>query len=271
MMPKKRLNWKTIIEEAATIVERYDTLVTLRQLFYQLVSAKILPNLQNAYKALSDRTAKARRAGEFPALLDRRRRVHELEAFEGTQEGRQWLSRIYRRDRTEGQEWSVYIGVEKHGLVQQRSTWFEPLGLPILSIGGYASQTYTDDVSGHVRGQDRDSVLIYAGDFDPSGIDIPRDFVKRVGVFDEVRHIALSREQVEEYDLPRAMGKATDSRAAAFVERCGELVQVELDALSPDTLRDLYQAAIAEFWDVSAYEAAMEHESQDRRELKGSQ
>jgi hypothetical protein len=56
------------------------------------------------------------------------------------------------------------------------------------------------------------------------------------------------------------MGKRSDSRAGAFVARHGALVQVELDALAPDDLEQLYRDAIGEFWDTSAYEAVVDRE-----------
>jgi len=47
-----------------------------------------------------------------------------------------------------------------------------------------------------------------------------------------------------------------DSRAKALTERHGALVQVELDALDPADLRELFQAAIGShgYWDTSRYE-----------------
>jgi hypothetical protein len=42
------------------------------------------------------------------------------------------------------------------------------------------------------------------------------------------------------------VGKATDSRAAAFKARHGRLVQVELEALAPDDLRQLFEDALAQ-------------------------
>ena len=56
-------DWPLLLEQAATIVRSYDTSVTLRQLFYRLVAAELLPNTTNAYKALSKYSAEARRAG----------------------------------------------------------------------------------------------------------------------------------------------------------------------------------------------------------------
>jgi len=52
-----------IPQQAAAIVRSYDTGVTLRQLFYRLVAAHLLPNTTTAYKGLSSQTAEARRAG----------------------------------------------------------------------------------------------------------------------------------------------------------------------------------------------------------------
>jgi len=264
----QRIDWQgVVLPRAVEIVQSYSTGVTLRQLFYRLVSEGLIPNRQTYYKTLSSVTAEARRQHQFPNLLDRTRRIHEDRSFSDTNEALSWLQQIYRRDRTEGQAWKIYIGVEKHGLVEQLRSWFGPLGLPIISLGGYSSQTYVDEVAADVSADGRSAVLLYAGDFDPSGEDIPRDFVYRVAMFGETRRIALTDEQVEEYDLPPQLGKATDSRASQFVARHGRLVQVELDALDPDTLRRLYSSALDEYWDMSMYEAVMEQEDEERETL----
>lgn len=113
----------------------------------------------------------------------------------------------------------------------------------------------------------RPAVLLYAGDFDASGEDIDRDFLARSDCWAKVLRVALSREQVDAYDLPPQPGKASDPRARGFVERHGELVQVELDALPPDVLRDLYRDALAGFWDRDAYRTARAREDEDREAL----
>lgn len=265
----ERLNWSELLAEAAAIVSSYDTLVTLRQLFYRLVAAGRLPNTVNAYKGLSRYTAEARRLGTFPALMDRTRTIHRNLTFASPAEAHAWLSLIYRRDRTAGQEFSVYLAVEKAGIVEQLREWFGEFGVPILALGGYGSQTYVDDVVKDVEARDRPAVLLYAGDHDPSGEDIDRDFIERTDCWDQVRRVALTAEQVEEYALPPQPGKATDSRAARFIARHGRLVQVELDALPPDVLRGLFSQALGEWWDPTAFRAALEEEQEDRAELGG--
>jgi hypothetical protein len=263
-----RIEWPVIIERAAGIVRSYSTGVTLRQLFYRLVSAQLIPNSQTAYKRLSALTAEARREGTFPDLIDRGRSIYRRSCWDGPRDAIGALISQYRLDRTRGQDVSLYIGVEKAGMVIQLQSWFGDLGIPVLALGGYSSQTYVDDVAGDALRQDRPAVLLYAGDFDPSGEDIDRDFEERTDCWDKVIRVALSAAQVRQYGLPPNPGKATDSRAAGFVARHGELVQVELDALDPDDLRALFTEAIGGYWDTSAYESVLQQERQDLQWLR---
>ena len=241
-----RYDWGTILAEATAIVGSYDTPVTLRQLFYRLVAAELLPNVQGAYKGLSSKTAEARREGTFPDLSDRTRSIHQYQHWASPQDALNDAASCYRVDRTEGQKVSLYLGVEKATMVNQMQSWFGDLGVPILALSGYASQSYTDTTARHADAQDRPAVLLYAGDHDPSGEDIDRDFVARTGCFDIVERVALSSDQVAQYALPVAPGKTTDSRKASFIARHGELVQVELEALAPDVLQGLFTDAIAQ-------------------------
>lgn len=263
-----RISWPPIIERAAEIVEGYDSLVTLRQLHYRLVSEGAYPNTQNNYKRLSELTAEGRREGTFPDLHDRGRTIHQSASWASPGDALGALIGQYRLDRTDGQDVSVFLGVEKAGLIEQVSSWFGHLGIPIIALGGYASQSYVDLIGTEVAQHERPAVLLYAGDFDPSGEDIERDLTHRAAYFDKVERVALTAEQVEQHGLPANPGKVTDSRAAAFVVRHGALVQVEVDALEPDTLRALFAAALAHWWDGDAYEEVLEQEVSDLSELQ---
>jgi len=113
-------------------------------------------------------------------------------AFDGPDDARQGRADIYRRDRTEGQPRSVYLGVEKNGMIARLETWFGDLGVPILALGGYLSPTYADQVQRDTAHDGRKAVPLYAGDFDASGEDIDRDFVARSGCFDELVRVTFS-------------------------------------------------------------------------------
>lgn len=267
-MPSPRVDWQYVLSEAAEIVRSYDTGVTLRQLFYRLVSRELIPNKQTAYNSLSSRTAKARREGWFPTLVDRGREIHLYQTFAGVPEALDWLSRIYRINRTQGQDYQIWIAVEKNGLLNLLINWFGNFGVPVIALGGYSSQTFCDEISEAVYDDGRPAIFIYGGDFDPSGEDILRDFLSRTECWSATHKVALLPEHIEEYDLPPLPGKASDSQAQGFIDRHGELVQVELDALPPDALQSLYMNQFYEYWDDDAYETAIAKERRERQTLR---
>lgn len=265
---RSRFDWDAILATAADIVRGYSTSVTLRQLFYRLVATLVLPNTTVAYKTLSSKTAAARRRGKFPELIDRGRQIHRRQSWASPLAILTAARNGYRRDRTEGQDVSIYIGVEKAGMVVQLDAWFGHLGIPILALGGYSSQTYVEDVVRDASSTDRPAILLYAGDFDPSGEDIDRDFIARSDCWDQVVRVALTKDQIDERQLPVNAGKQTDSRSAGFVARHGSLMQVELDALPPENLRDVYEVALGRFWNPDAYSSVLAREEAERAALE---
>ncbi|MEO3757064.1 hypothetical protein ABGB19_02075 [Mycobacterium sp. B14F4] len=305
---------------ARTIVESYTTDVTLRQLFYRLVSlphghpAKI-PNTDNAYSLLSRTSAEWRRVGTFPDLADQGAQVFPASGSVSPGQAIESLRRWYRRDRTEGQEYQVWLGVEKVGMVNQLRSWFRSdRGLPILALGGQATQGLIDELRRDVEADGRPAILLYAGDHDPSGWRILQSFVDRTGWwanpelpdwnpadmpenrgwvldhhgkpkapvpnYDRYRkyRVALQPEQCVEYGLPRNSAKEKDSNLPAFLANyahtlddveaengCG--VQIEMDALEPNDLRQLFTDAVEQFWDDEAYDAVIEDEDDDREHI----
>jgi hypothetical protein len=269
-MVTQRIRWAPVIEQAAEIVNGYDTGVTLRQLFYRLITKGTIPNTDYCYQRLSRLTAKQRREETFPDLIDPTRRVREFLTFDGSLDALEYLHGTYRRDRTEWQEVSVYLGVEKHGLAAQLSAWFGSIGFPILTLGGWSSQSFIQEVQQHLSLRDRPSIFLYAGDFDPSGWFIADDFVRRVAMFDQVERIALNPDQIGVYGLEENAAPEKsyrDSRARAFAERFGSVRQVELDAFEPETLRDLYVEAFSPHWDPDGYRDSTDQEETEREEI----
>ena len=256
-----RLKWADVLERARDIVAEYDTQVTLRQLFYRLVAEQVLPNTQSYYGALGRYTADARRRDEFPDLVDTTREIHRLRGFDDPEDALEYIVSVYRLRRDADQEWSVYIGVEKRALARLLEDWFEDYGVSILVLGGYASQSFVDQVRRDTIRQGRPAVLIYAGDYDPSGRDIFRDFEERTSCWDAVAHVALTQDQIDDHDLPSVPAKSGDSRA-----RDGD-IQVELDALPPDVLHRIYQDAFQDYFDMAKYDAIEEREDADRHRL----
>jgi hypothetical protein len=261
-----RRDWLIILNHAREVAESYEGRITLRQLYYRLVADGTLANVDSSYKGLSRETAKARREGTFPPLEDRTRRVERQMAFESSEEAREWLRDVYRRDRTQGQAHNVFLGVEKDALAGLVSSWFRERGLGIVAVRGYSSESLCEQLATEAGKDGRPAIMLYAGDFDPTGEDIPRDLAKRLNGI-RVERLALTAEQVEHFDLPPQPGKRTDSRSTAFALKYGRLVQGGQDALPPDDLRALYEEALEPYWDSSTYEDIVERETADRSAL----
>ena len=90
------------------------------------------------------------------------------------------------------------------------------------------------------------------GDHDPSGVDIPRVIERELHSMAPASDItftrlAVTREQIEAYDLPTRPTKPTDSRSKRFQ---GE--SVEVDAIPAPELRRLVGAAIERHIDPAA-------------------
>jgi hypothetical protein len=292
--PRRNLKWPAIIAAAADIVGSYDTMVTLRQLFYRLIAATLIPNTNSAYKQLSALTAEGRRDGDFPDLIDNTRAIAEWYWYRDPAEALTQLAAAYRRNRTENQDASIFLATEKRGLVAQLDQWFsDPFGIPVLPLGGWSSQAFIDnDIKPRVTQARREhgaaTVLLYAGDFDASGDRIDRVFAERTPeCWDHIERVALNPEQVDRYRLTRQRGKHKDPNVAAFVARHGAAaiydpadpyivengkryvvpVQVEMEALDPNDLRALFTDAIRPFWDTSRYEAVLAQEAAEREDL----
>ena len=271
-----RLSWLPIIERAAEIVESYSGGVTLRQLFYRLVSEALIPNAESPYKRLSSLTAEGRREGTFPDLVDHTRQIHVASSWSSPKAAIESLTRQYRRPRTEGQANAIYLGAEKATMLTLLDQWFGELGIPIVLLRGYGSQTYLDSIRDHVWRDERDAVMIYAGDLDASGEDIERDFGERTRIEWDLSRIAVTYDQIDELGLTMQPGKKTDPRAPEFVAKYGPYpngdpdlpFQIEVEAIEPNTLRELYQETLDGYWDKSAYNDVLDIEEADLERLQ---
>jgi len=257
--------WDPIVSQAAEIVNEYSTSVTLRQVFYRLVASGAIRNREADYKHLSRLTADARRQGWFPPLLDRTRKIETLETHKSPVDGLNNLATTYLRDRLESHATSPMIVVEKATLVEQVRSWFDELSIPVAALRGYASESFEREIVDFVSAQKRQVVMLYCGDFDPSGEDIPRAFEENTEL--ELRRVALLPEHVEEYGLPPAPGKASDTRSGAFIAKHGRLIQVELEALPPDVLRGLLQVEVNQIVDRKRIAQVRTREAFERQRL----
>ena len=169
---------------------------------YRLVADGNLPNIQTHYRRLSNVTAEARRAKSFPDLLDRTSRIERYQSFDGPDAAREYIRDVYRRDRSEGQDWSIYLGVEKAGMSEQLAAWFtNPFGIPHVALGGCGATSSSRTAAAFLRRYGR--LVQYEVDALPP--EVLRDLYRTAieGYWDPDTHQAVMEQEAEEREALR--------------------------------------------------------------------
>jgi hypothetical protein len=154
--------------------------LTLRQLYYQLVSRDVIPNQQSEYSKLSKLLKEGRMAGivDWAAIEDRLRVAEKPASWETPRSAMDSLIAQYERPRMKDQKNYLEVWVEKDALSGVLSVVTEKYHVPILVNRGYSSVSAIFDSYKRFKialeaGQK--VTILYLGDFDPSGIDMIRD------------------------------------------------------------------------------------------------
>lgn len=266
-----------ITDNAIEIVDRYEKgVLTIRALFYQLVSIG-MTNSDRHYKRVVNAMIDARWAGliEWDTFSDRDRTmvgetryketIYEDKVSEAKKQLGLWMT-SYSKNKWENQPYYPEILIEKKALEGVFDTICKTNRITMGACKGYPSLTFLYEMSERMKLAEetgKKPIILYFGDYDPSGEDIPRSIeenLKRLGVYNiELRRIMLMREQVIEWNLPPAPKKDTDSRSAAW----DGLGQVELDAVEPRKLQRICQEAIDEIFDPSLYDDLLDEQNEE--------
>lgn len=174
-----------------SIIKEYQAqsyVLTLRQLYYQLVSRDVVPNVPAEYNKLSRLLKEGRMAGivDWEAIEDRLRRPKAPASWDSPKEILESAERSFEMPRMRGQDNYIEVWVEKDALSGVLSRVTSKYHIPILVNRGYSSasamyDSYRRFKSALENGQDVH--LLYLGDYDPSGLDMIRDITERTHEF----------------------------------------------------------------------------------------
>jgi hypothetical protein len=177
-----------IIESIIEIVERYARQgykLTLRQLYYQLVSADAIPNNDKVYKRLGGILDDCRFSGkiDWNAIEDRGRVPYLTYYNESVQDAIESAASHFRLDRQDGQENVVEIWCEKDALsgILKRPAYEYHVRMVVNK--GYSSSTAMYEAYQRFTKyyeQGKRVTILYFGDHDPSGLDMIRDIKERL-------------------------------------------------------------------------------------------
>jgi len=268
----KGLHKKTLklIEIAYEILTAADGPMTVRQVYYQLVSKQVTENSALAYLSVSRHLVTARKRGliDWDDIEDRLREPREISMWAGLGEFARTAQRSYRRDVWASQPEYLEAWLEKDALSGIFEDALDPYGVTLNVGRGFDGWSSIRNAADRHKNWDK-STILYFGDFDPSGEDMARSLGERMGFFDvypEIIKCALTKDDIERYKLPPDFAKKTDSRAKKFIAKNGD-ISVELDALPTDVLKARLIEEVEKRMDLAALAQTKAAEAAERKHL----
>ena len=272
-LSKKNLAKLEIINGVIEEYQEQGYKLTLRQLYYQLVSKNIIANIDTEYKTLSRLLTKGRMGGmvDWDAIEDRLRQPYIPYWVENISDAINDTVHSYRLNRQEGQENYIEVWCEKDAISNVLKRVIRYYHIHLMVNRGYSSCSSMYDAYNRIGSHTEQTLhILYCGDHDPSGLDMIRDITERLmrfGLSDiNIKHIAITKEQIEEYNPPPNPAKLSDTRAAKYIMEHGS-VSWEVDALRPDVLHQIVTDNIEELVDMKLFGEMIEKEERDIKEL----
>jgi hypothetical protein len=245
--------------------------VTVRQAYYQLVSAGAISKTEADYKNIVVRLLGImRREGELPFswIADNTRWMRKPQTYSSLEDALDSTIATYRRAIWDQQDSYVEIWLEKDALAGVLFDVTAEWDVPLMVTRGYPSLSYLHTAAEALSEEDRPCYIYYFGDHDPSGVHIPKKIEADLRTFapDADLHferVAVTPAQIEKWNLPTRPTKRTDSRAKSFL---GE--SVEVDAIPPSRLRELCRQCIEQHIDQDVLERTQLVERAERNTLQ---
>lgn len=269
------------LEQAQEIVDEYQRQglsLTLRQLYYQMVSRGHIPNKQSEYNKMSDLISNGRRAGliDWDAIEDRTRGLVGYRHFGNPSDAILYAARSYGIDLLEDQDVYLEVWVEKDALKDLVSRACHQYDVNYFSCRGFTSDSEIYKAGRRLRRKievGKTVTILHLGDHDPSGVDMSRDTLERLELFGEIpnkidfRRIALNMNQIKQFNPPPNPAKETDTRFRSYAEKYGE-TSWELDALEPSVFMSLITSEIEDVIDLNRFHEREKLEEQQRQQLQ---
>jgi len=251
--------------EVMRAFDESDPPMTVRQVFYALVSRGALPKTEASYNKTVYHLLRMRRCGvlHYDYIADNTRWMRKPDSYTGLQAYLEAGQEAYRRALWANQNAYVELWCEKAALAGVLYDVTARWDVPLMVTRGYPSESFVYEAAEALKDQDKPVFLYYFGDHDPSGKNIPEntsDKLRDFGARFSFEVVAVLPWQIEAWGLPTRPTKRTDTRAKGW--RGGS---VELDALPVARLRTLARDVIERHIDYDALEVTREAERLERR------
>jgi hypothetical protein len=232
--------------------------ITGRGIGYKLFTAGLIPSMatnemQRVYRLLRE----ARERGDIPWewIVDETRAIERVSTWDDPADYARCVAQSYRRDFWNQQPHRVQVWSEKGTVRGVLDPVLDRYAVGFFPVHGFSSATAAHDTAEDDDG--RPLIILYVGDFDPSGMymseeDLPNRFSKYDGDHITLRRIALTRKQVKRLPSFPAASKRKDPRFKWFRSNYGDRCW-ELDAMDPNVLRACVEREIVKLIEPVAW------------------
>jgi hypothetical protein len=221
------------------------------------IEKKLIESMKEMKGVVYRLLKQAREEGIIPWewIVDETRAIERVTTWSDPEEYARCVAQSYRRDFWDQQPHRVQVWSEKGTVRGVLQPVLDEYAVGFLAVHGFSSATTAHDVAKDDDG--RDLIILYVGDFDPSGmymseVDLPNRFAKYGGDHIKLKRIALTRPQVRGLPSFPASDKMKDTRYNWFVANYGHSCW-ELDAMDPRDLRNLVEAEIKQLIEPTAW------------------
>ena len=301
-----KIDWKgrirqLIVDEIANRGSR--KFASTRAVYYWLGSKNEIPLTERGYKALNALTVVMRQDveipwGYFPVLRGANGMGAStwIDPEDFSTQYKEWFlnaASSYRFPRWLDQSYHVEVWVEKVGLLPDVERAVRDLDVMCRAVGGFPPWEFVYDniysIKNYLadRREGAQFVVLYLGDLDPSGRDIPRQLKESLEFFKipvELRWVGITPEHVKKYNLPQTpldpevLGKIhRDSRYPKYMEWLKEEEGIEgemfaeLDAwngVAPDAISTELRPIVEEYFDKEDMAEAQKEYNENKKKVE---
>jgi hypothetical protein len=248
--------------------------VTVRGLYYQAEVAGIpgIDKTENGYNKVQAQVLNLRRQGRLPygKISDSTRYMRKPHTHDGWEEALQETAKFYRKDLWSTSNEAVEIWIEKSALAGVLYPVTSEYDVALMPTGGFTSETFAYGAVENVCGTGQKLVIYALYDFDRSGRDASASLKEKVDRFGQhfgvevaFNELGLSLGQIASLGLPTRPHK---SKTVAD-QRWPHSFAAELDAIPPDTLRQMVREAISRHLPMHDLRALQTIEKAERETL----
>lgn len=212
-------------------------------------------------------------------ITDATRYVRVATMYDSMDQAIRRTAEEYRRDLWSTQPRRVEVWAESDSISGVVDPVTRALGVGLFSCRGQASKDFAHSAAVQYVAARKPVTVLYVGDWDPSGLAIPRSLEERLTHYSggsvpiDFRRCALTLDDVRDGGLTQHDANRDDKSYRRYAETCQEFgldptLSTEVEALSPAVLRDRLETQIyALVDDATRWNATVAAEESERNVL----